>query len=459
MRYGRLPVADPEPFDLRTRRNVRPAVQARMRSPAPNSWWLGSLQRAVWTPKTWESVEGLMGFASETPSLDFKRQLGTPEDIAGDIAAMTVNGGVLLYGIGEDKKTVVASEVLPVQLAGAEERLRNIAGSRISPQPDFTVEAVADPSDPTRAVLAVVIPASGLAPHQANGRYPCRRGTTTDYLEEREVERLYGQREQLSHAGLAPGALVAGRFTSVLDGFQVGDGTGSVRLAVSPISGTVAHPAGPWQKEPLKLAVLAAIEHQNRRLANAALVKSWAALSRWEPNGTLGWAATNAGGGSARIAPQAIPMILFGACLSYPASFSFQAYFGLRADRPGTHEYRSASEPTIARELIAMLAIAGEYFRDIAGGGHLLAELSLTGFTDAKSQFALDRMDPGTVDLNAHSLPEAPNTFLNSTLTSSAELREAPERATRQLLERWLPPFYTDDRDLFDTLVPPKPPD
>src|SRR5580692_2644013 len=409
----------------------------------------------MWFPKTWESVEGLKGLASETPSLDFKRQLGTPESIATDIAAMTVNGGVLLYGIVEDKETVVVSEIIPVELAGAEERLRQIASSRISPAPDFQVETVADPTDATRGILVVVIPASGLAPHQANGRYPCRQGTTTAYLEEREVERLYEQRRQLSQAGPAPGALITDRFVSVLDGFQMQEGTGSVRLIISPISGSVAHPAGPWQQGPLNAAVRAAIEHQGPRLGNASLVGAWRALSHWEPNGTLGWAATNAGDGSARIAPQAVPAILFGSCLTYPASFSFQAYFGLRADTPGRREYRSAREANIVYELIAMLAIAGEYFRDISGGGHLLAELKLDGFADAKSQFALERMEPGTVDLNAASMPSAPASFLYSIVTSSAELRETPERAARQLLERWLPPFFRDDRDLFNWLVPP----
>lgn len=410
----------------------------------------------MWFPNTWDSVEGLKGFAAETSSLDFKRQLGTPEDIATDIAAMTVNGGTLLYGIAEDKKTVVASELVPVQLAGAEERLRHIAGSHISPVPDFEVETVVDPDDPTQGILAVIIPGSGLAPHQANGRYPCRRGTTTGYLEEREVERLYVQRQQLSQAGPSPGALITDRFVNVLGGFEVQDGTGSMRLAVSPVSGAVAHPAGAWQQKPLNRAVRAAIEHQNPRLSNGSLVKTWAALPQWRANGTLGWAATNAGNGLGTIAPQAIPTVLLAACLSYPASFSFQAYFGLRANRPGAREYRSAREAEIAHELIAMLAIAGEYFRDIAGGGHLSAELSLDGFGDAKSQFLLDDMDPGTVDLDAGKLPSAPANFLNSALTSSAELREAPERTARQLLERWLPPFYRDDRDLFDWLVPPE---
>jgi hypothetical protein len=410
----------------------------------------------MWFPTTWESIESLIGFACETPSLDFKRQLGSPEAIAGDIAAMTVNGGVLLYGIAEDKETVVASKIMPVPLVGAEERLRQIAGSRISPVPDFQVEIVVDPADETQGVLAVIIPASGLAPHQTNHRFPCRRGTTTEYLEEREIERFYAQRQRLSQAGPPSGSLVGERFVSVLDGFEIGEGTGTMRLGVSPVSGAVVHPAGAWQEEPLQLAVRAAIEHQSPRLSNGSLVRAWAALSDWQPNGTLGWAATNRGASNARTAPQAMPQTLFAGCLSYPASFSFQAFFGLSANPvESPHNYRSAREADLVYELVAMLSLAGEYFRDVSGGGHLFTELSLAGFSHAKSQFALQSMDQGVVDLEAERLPDAPPNFASSTLTSSAELRDTPEHTARQLLERWLPPFYEDDRDLFDWLIPP----
>ena len=282
----------------------------------------------MWAPRTWEAVEALKGFASETPSLDFKRELGTPEDIAVDIATMTVNGGVLLYGVDEDKTTVTATAIMPVPLAGAEERLRNVAGSHISPVPDFEVYAIADPSDATRGVLAVVIPASGLAPHQANGRYPCRRGTVRGYLEEREVERLYAQRRDLAQGGPPSGSLVGTDFVSV-NGFEVREGTGRLRLAISPASGSVVHPAGAWQAEPLGDAVTASLEHQHPRLANGGLVRGWAALSRWAPMGTEGWSATNAGTGTGAVAPIEKPAIVVGACLSYPATFTFEALLGL----------------------------------------------------------------------------------------------------------------------------------
>ena len=78
-----------------------------------------------------------------------------------------------------------------------------------------------------------------------------------------------------------------------------------------------------------------------------------------------------------------------------------------------------------------MLSTAGEYFREVSGGGLLRAELALDGFAQAKSQFALERMDQGMVDLNSRALPAAPDALRSSAPTSSAELRETPERVVR----------------------------
>jgi hypothetical protein len=67
----------------------------------------------MWRPRTWREVNALVVQAiEETPSLDFKKAIPTTkvvpkinEEIAKDIAAMTVSGGVLIYGVDEDKET------------------------------------------------------------------------------------------------------------------------------------------------------------------------------------------------------------------------------------------------------------------------------------------------------------------------------------------------------------------
>jgi predicted HTH transcriptional regulator len=171
----------------------------------------------VWYPKTWPEVQALIDQAVETSSLDFKRSIATHnEELAKDIAAMTLDGGVLLYGVDEDRKTTLAKEITPVEIGGVEIRLQQVIGSHIRPVPDVATEFIADPDDPTRGVLAVVVPASVAAPHQTAGRYPCRRGTTTSFLEEAEVERLYRQRRAMQGAPLSATELTDTQFVGVL---------------------------------------------------------------------------------------------------------------------------------------------------------------------------------------------------------------------------------------------------
>jgi hypothetical protein len=220
----------------------------------------------MWYPKTWSELEGVLG-EGESSSLDFKRALSKQnEEIAKDIAAMTVNGGLLLYGVDEDKKTRVATELVPFPVAGVAEKLTQVTGTRISPSPDIQVHVIAHPDDPAKGAVAVVVPASALAPHQVNDRFPCRRDATTDYLEERELERLYRQRQDLSGPAPPSGDLLASQFKTALDGFQVQDGTGVLRLIVRPAALEVMHPAGAWQADALKAAQLAAIDRQTHAL-------------------------------------------------------------------------------------------------------------------------------------------------------------------------------------------------
>lgn len=410
----------------------------------------------MWRPTSWADIEALVGVAEETSRLDFKRELGNKnEETAKDIAAMTVNEGTLAYGVDADKSTGVVRAITPIPLAGVEERLHQIAGSQIQPTADFKVKSIADPNDPTVGVVAVLIPASSLAPHQVNGRYPSRRGTTTEYLDEREIERLYRQRQALSGGATSSGMLLDEYAVAQLDGFQVGDGTGTLTLVVRPAGPDISHPAGAWQQNALQNAVQEARQRHASRFANITLVRTFAALGEWKPDEARGWAATNAGFQIAGTAPNADPEVLMGAALAYPATLSFRAFFGLRRGEhhPSIHTYTTAREADVVYELVAMLAITGEYLADVLGGGHLLVASSLSGFQGAVSSFTTDTLG-SVADLEAAKLPVAASGVDRVERTSAAELRDKPERVARLLIERWLPSFYADDRDLFDTIVP-----
>jgi hypothetical protein len=52
----------------------------------------------MWAQRSWDEVTALVGSAEESSSLDFKGALSNNVEMAKDVAAMTVNGGVLVSG-------------------------------------------------------------------------------------------------------------------------------------------------------------------------------------------------------------------------------------------------------------------------------------------------------------------------------------------------------------------------
>lgn len=405
----------------------------------------------MWRPGSWSELEALLGQAEESPSLDFKRQLaGENAELAKDLAAMTVNGGVLVYGVEENRATGLACELRPFALRGVEERLRQVAGSRIAPTPDFGGELLASPADAGVGVVVVVVPPSLSAPHQVDGRYPCRRGTTTGLLAEAEVERLYRQRRDLAQPAPSASELIE-EVTAADNGAVPAnyEGFGCLVLLVRPAAGHITHPGGAWQERHLKSAMHAAVQRQASRFANISLAHAFNALSDWRATGSMGWE----GGLREQQQPgrSYVPDRDFGATLTYPAQLSFRARWGLNVtDNTGRVLYKSAREPEVARELIAMLAIAGDYYSDTDGASILFAALRIYGFAGAKSAYATREDRRSTFQ----HLPGAPHGITTSTRVSALELRDMPERTARVLLERWLPSFYQDSPELFALLVP-----
>ena len=152
----------------------------------------------MWHPKTVSEVQAIIR-VSETSQLEFKRELGTnTSEIAKDLAAMTVDGGVIAYGIEEQDTS--ASSLMPIPLGGVKERIRQIADTSIHPPPALDIEFIEDSPGSNQGFAIVEVPASFLAPHMSNGRYYARSGTTTRHLWELEVARLYEQRRTLANA-------------------------------------------------------------------------------------------------------------------------------------------------------------------------------------------------------------------------------------------------------------------
>jgi hypothetical protein len=123
----------------------------------------------MWIPESEQEISAAIeaGDLVETSSFDAKRSLptkGKSKDLAIDVAAMASDGGVLLYGVGEDedRRPTVPQ---PFRLAGARERVDQIVRTSISEPPDIQVRTVPTDEDASLGYLVVAVPPSPRAPH------------------------------------------------------------------------------------------------------------------------------------------------------------------------------------------------------------------------------------------------------------------------------------------------------
>jgi hypothetical protein len=158
----------------------------------------------VWVPRDETELRAAVdrGDLRETSTLDVKAALptkGKNKDLARDICAMTVDGGVLIYGVGGDDPTR-PDGLIPIELAGAAERIDLVAQGAISEPPTIEIHDIAAADAPGHGFLIVEIPASPRAPHmvtsEGENRYYGRGATGNRILTEGEVARLYARREK-----------------------------------------------------------------------------------------------------------------------------------------------------------------------------------------------------------------------------------------------------------------------
>lgn len=156
----------------------------------------------MWEPQTTEEFEHAVvsGALDERHDFDAKRQL--PEngkELAKDIAAMSTDGGCLVYGVGEDENRQPRL-LAPFPLAGAAERVDQVAQHSVYPSPKLHFIPLRSSDDPAVGYLIAVIPASPLAPHQVavgdDRRFYGRCDTGNRRLTEAEIERLYERRQR-----------------------------------------------------------------------------------------------------------------------------------------------------------------------------------------------------------------------------------------------------------------------
>ncbi|MEU4698844.1 AlbA family DNA-binding domain-containing protein [Nonomuraea dietziae] len=137
-----------------------------------------------------EGLEQLVqSHTAETRHLDFKRQLGSPEDLADDITAMVNSGGgVLIIGVDTDKADRAAT-LHDHDLRTMEQRA--VQAAREGVDEPIRIDPVPVPSqaDPSIGQLVIIIPPSDRIPHLSvkRGRILHRVGTHNKPMTRREV--------------------------------------------------------------------------------------------------------------------------------------------------------------------------------------------------------------------------------------------------------------------------------
>jgi hypothetical protein len=157
----------------------------------------------MWIPRDADQIRraALAGELPETPSFDAKAELPPSRknaDIATDVAAMATDGGVLLYGVGEDdhgQPTIPC----PIPLGGAADRIGQVVATSIAEVPYIDVREYPTAEDPAVGYLVVIVPQSARAPHQVTVggdlRFYGRGAKGNRRLTEGEVARLYERRQ------------------------------------------------------------------------------------------------------------------------------------------------------------------------------------------------------------------------------------------------------------------------
>lgn len=157
----------------------------------------------MWKPKKEEEIlEALAsGLVEETAIFDGKREIPSKSiETAKDIAAMSCDGGVIIYGIDEDENKLLTIAT-PFPLAGQPERIDNIVKTCIQESPEVVIYTVPTKADPSVGYIVVVVPPSERAPHMVivngNNRFYGRGAKGNKPLSEGEVARLYERRQRL----------------------------------------------------------------------------------------------------------------------------------------------------------------------------------------------------------------------------------------------------------------------
>lgn len=161
------------------------------------------VDHGMWRPRSWQDIvtAAAGGLLDESRWVDLKRELkaGRPgnNDLAVDVAAMSLEGGLLLYGVVDHESR--AGEVVGVELDGLADRVDQVARMKVHPPVIVRSVPIPDPDRPGWGCLLVIVPASAQAPHMVDNIYYGRADRANRKLSDQEVRQAIAVRAQSEH--------------------------------------------------------------------------------------------------------------------------------------------------------------------------------------------------------------------------------------------------------------------
>ena len=169
-------------------------------STSARSYYLGP-KRSRLTATSWDEIAAAAaaGVLDETHWVELKKDVPATSkeanlELARDLASLSVDGGVLLVGIVDDRGR--AGDVVGTAQPRLDDRITAVAQSNISPPLQVTTDRFPDPEDKDTAVLVVTVPMSHAAPHMVDGQYWGRNNTGKYALPDPDVRRMMTERTQ-----------------------------------------------------------------------------------------------------------------------------------------------------------------------------------------------------------------------------------------------------------------------
>lgn len=206
--------------------------------------------------ETWSEIQfaAEQGLIKEHTHCELKKGLPPSSqniELARDLASLTVEGGVLIYGVTDARGGVAGAVVGVEEAESARTRLVGVAQGSVQPSVVCEVSIVSNPADSERACVVVVVPPSPVAPHRADERYWGRSAEGKRVLSDAEVADLFARRR--NRGDRFSDQLVA------LEGFDPipppEQREGHLYFSAEPLQGNGQPPPWAHDEHPLKVVV------------------------------------------------------------------------------------------------------------------------------------------------------------------------------------------------------------